>query len=135
MKTEVATAHAVVVRKLYDAFLQGDIPYILNQLADNCEWNVMGAPAVPYAGKYIGKGIGHFFTQLNEMVEFTTFDVQNIYEVNETDVIATGEIVEKYRKSGKTAASPWMMLWRFQDGKVIYFQDYYDTAKSALAAQ
>jgi uncharacterized protein len=131
MSTQVATANAVITREMFNSFLRGDIPSILRQLDENCEWNAMGAPLLPPAGKYIGSGIGLFFTKLNEEFEFPTFDVQNIYEVNDTDVISTGRMVVRSRKTGKAAESPFMMLSRFRNGKTIYFQDYLDSAAIA----
>jgi ketosteroid isomerase-like protein len=40
-------------------------------------------------------------------------------------------MVVKSKKTGKTAQSPFMMLNRFRNGKVVYFQDYVDTAALA----
>lgn len=135
MSTQIAVSNAVIVRKMFDAFKQGDIPYILDQLDDNCQWNVMGAPLVPFAGRYIGKGASLFFSKMNEELEFTTFDVENIYEVSETDVISTGRFTVRNRKTGKTAQSPWVMLNRIQNGKTIFFQDYTDTAQMVATMQ
>ena len=49
MSTQVVASNAVMARKMFDAFKQGDISYILNQLDDDCQWNVMGAPSLPFA--------------------------------------------------------------------------------------
>jgi ketosteroid isomerase-like protein len=131
MSTQVTTSNAAMTRELFNAFLRGDIPFILNQLDENCEWNTMGAPLLPHAGRYVGSGTSLFFTKLNEDFEFPTFDVENIYEVNDNEVISTGRMVVKSKKTGKTAQSPFMMLNRFRNGKVVYFQDYVDTAALA----
>jgi uncharacterized protein len=131
MSTQVATSNEAITREMFNAFFRGDIPSILSQLDENCEWNAMGAPLLPHAGRYVGNGIGFFFTKLNEDFEFPTFDVQNIYEVNETDVISTGRIIAKSKKTGKTAQTPFMMLNRFRNGKVVHFQDYLDSAAMA----
>lgn len=135
MSTQVAVSNAIIVRKMFDAFKEGDISYILNQLDDNCQWNVMGAPLVPFAGRYIGKGASLFFSKMHEEIEFTTFDVENIYEVSETDVISTGRFTVRNRKTGKTAQSPWVMINRIQNGKTIFFQDYTDTAQMVATMQ
>jgi ketosteroid isomerase-like protein len=39
-------------RDLYDAFGRGDIPTILNLLADDVDWYDPGPPAVTHAGRY-----------------------------------------------------------------------------------
>lgn len=135
MNTQVVVSNAALVRKMFDAFKQGDIPYILNQLSEDCDWNVMGAPLIPHAGRYIGKGAGLFFTKLDEDFEFTVFDVHNIYEISDTDVISVGHMAVRCRKTGQPAQSPWMMIAKVRNGKVVYFQDYYDTVKLAVALQ
>lgn len=135
MDTKVAVSNTAIVRNMFDAFKRGDITYILKQLSDDCDWNVMGAPMLPPAGRYIGKGTALFFSKLNEEFEFTTFDVHNIYEVSETAVISTGFMTVRSRKTGQVAQSPWVMHTRVQNGKVVYFQDYLDTAKLAQALQ
>lgn len=133
MTTDVATQNTVVVSKLYDAFKCGDIPYILDAIADNCEWNAAGAPLVPYAGKYIGKDTARFFSKMAEDFEFPTFDVNEIIELKEDEVIVFGHYVVKAHKTGKTGESDWVMHWRFEDGKVVYFNDYHNTVQMALA--
>jgi ketosteroid isomerase-like protein len=133
MSTQVATSNAAITRELINAFLRGDIPYILERLDENCEWNTMGAPLIPHAGRYIGSGTGLFFTKLNEEFEFPAFDIHNIYEVNENEVIFTGRMIVKSKKTGKTAQSPFIMVNRYRNGKVVYFQDYVDTAALAQA--
>jgi hypothetical protein len=135
MSTQVALSNATLNRKMFDAFKQGDIPFILNNLDDNCQWNVMGAPILPFAGLYVGKGASLFFSKMAEVIEFPTFEVENIFEVNESDVISTGRFVARSRKTGKTAQSPWVMLTRFKNGKAVFFQDYVDTAQVAAALQ
>ena len=135
MSTEVALSNATTARKMFDAFKQGDIPFILNQLDDNCQWHVMGAPLLPYSGLFVGNGTGLFFSKMAEEIEFLSFEVDNIYDVSETDVIATGSFLTRHRKTGKSAPSPFAMLMRFQNGKVIFFQDYVDTAQLVAASQ
>ncbi len=131
MGTQVATSNAAITREMFNAFLRGDVPFILNQLDENCEWNTMGAPLIPHAGRYVGSGTGLFFTKLNEDFEFPTFDVEHIYEVNDDEVLSTGRFVARSRKTGKTASSPFVMLNKFRNGKVVFFQDYIDTAALA----
>ena len=135
MSTQTALSNTTLNRKMFDAFKQGDIPFILNHLDDNCQWNVMGAPMLPFAGLYVGKDTSLFFSRMAEEIEFKSFEVENMYEVSETDVISTGRFAARSRKTGKTAQSPWVMLTRFKNGKAVFFQDYVDTAQVAAALQ
>lgn len=131
MSTKVAVSNKTIVRRMFDAFKKGDIPFILDQLDENCQWSTMGAPHIPFAGLFVGKGASLFFSKMNEYITFETFDVEHIYEVSDNEVVSTGHFVCRGRQSGRKAESPFVMINRFRRGKVIYFQDYVDSAKLA----
>ena len=131
MTTQTATSNKAIVSSMYDAFKRGDIPYILNQIDDNCAWNVMGAPQIPYGGTYQGKGASRFFQVMTETIEVTLFEAQEFIENEKGDVVAFGIYSGKGKKTGKTFDSKWAMSWRFKNGKVVYLQNYYDTAHVA----
>lgn len=128
MSTTIALSNAAIVGSLYEAFGRGDIPTIVESLAPDCEWNVMGSPLVPHGGKYIGKETYQFFAKLNEDFEFTEFTVNSINEISENEVVALGRLTFKARATGRAASSNWAMHWRLEDGKAKYFQDFYDSA-------
>ncbi|MBD0377198.1 MAG: nuclear transport factor 2 family protein [Flavisolibacter sp.] len=128
-------ANTALVEEIYNAFKQGNIPFILDQVADDCEWNVMGSPLLKHAGTYRGKEVGQFFEKLNQDLEFTAFDVLDVKELKQNEVIALGRLAVKGRPAGKETESRWAMHWKFSDGKVTYFQDYTDTVQLALVLQ
>src|SRR5438309_12030802 len=65
-----------IVKGIYEAFGRGDIPTILNSLADNIEWIVSGhEDGIPYAGTYRGReGVGQFFSVLGDNIEYSVFE-------------------------------------------------------------
>ena len=136
MTTATAVNNAATVASLYEAFGKGDIPFIMNHLADNCKWTGAGEGFLPQGGTYVGKDIIRFFTKLNEAVEFSAFVPAAIHSINDDEVVAFGNMTGVARATGKTSSSDWAMHWKFNDdGKVTYYQDFHNTAAAYAANQ
>jgi ketosteroid isomerase-like protein len=136
MSTKTLTDNAATVGKLYEAFGRGDIPYIINLVADNCQWIGSGEGFLPAGGTYKGKEAINFFIKLNETVEFTSFNPVSINNINDNEVIAFGNMAGNSKITGKPSSSDWAMHWKFNhDGKVIYYQDFHNTAAAYVANQ
>lgn len=136
MNTAVAINNAATVAKLYEAFGRGDIPYILNHLADDCQWIGVGEGYLPTGGTYIGKNAVNFFKTLNETADFTSFNPLSINNINDNEVIAFGNMSGRSKATGKSSSSDWAMHWKFNDeGKAVYFHEYHDTAAAYMANQ
>jgi ketosteroid isomerase-like protein len=121
------SANVALVQKLYTHFGQGNIPAILEELGDQMEWHVMGAPLLTYAGDYKGQAIGQFFQGLGQTLDITEFAPLDFVEHGD-DLIAFGVIGGTARATGQSFRSKWIMHWKFQNGHPCYFQDYLDTA-------
>jgi hypothetical protein len=128
MSTTISVNNATLVAKMYDALGRGDVQYIIDNLTEDGEWNVMGKPLMPQAGSYIGKDTIQMFNKLNDILAISEFTVHSITEINDTDVVALGRYTLTGRATGKSASSNWAMHWKFENGKVKYFQDFYDSA-------
>jgi ketosteroid isomerase-like protein len=74
--------------------------------------------------------------KLNETVEFTSFNVVAVNNISDNEVIAFGNMSGNSKATGKPSASDWAMHWKFNDdGKVVYYQDFYNTAAAYVANQ
>ena len=136
MSTATLTNNAATVASLYEAFGRGDIPYIISNLADDCKWIGAGGEYLPTGGTYIGKEALNFFIKLNESVEFSSFNPLSISNINDNEVIAFGNMAGKSKTTGKPSSSDWAMHWKFNhEGKVIYYQDFHNTAAAYVANQ
>jgi uncharacterized protein len=136
MSTATLTNNATTVGKMYEAFVRGDIPFILDRIAPNCTWIGAGEGSLPQGGTYTGKEVVNFFLKLNEEAEFTAFNPTSISNISESEVVAFGNLAGTSRITGKKMTSEWVMHWKFNDeGKVTYFQDYFDTAAAYRANQ
>ena len=121
------------VQELYTAFGRGDIPFILNALAEDVEWYEPPGGEAPFKGTYRGReGVGQFFTWLAEAVEVESFEPREFYAQGNT-VVALGRYRFRARKTGKAYETDWTMVWRFRDGEVARFEVHKDSAAEAAA--
>jgi ketosteroid isomerase-like protein len=125
---ETLVHYGVQVKKMYEAYQQGDIPFILSSLSRDVIWEVMGQPDVPFAGIYHGRDdVRDFFGKLNDCLEPNEFVVEHILE-NEHVVIATGYMNATGRHTRKVFSTIWSMVWEFNDQEqVVHFRDCFDT--------
>ncbi len=136
MSTMTLTDNATTVTNLYAAFDRGDIPLIIGHVADNCKRIGGGEGALPQGGTYTGKEAANFFMRLNESIELTGFNPLAVHNINEKEVIAFGTMSGRSKTTGKSSSSDWAMHWKFNDeGKVVYFQDFFNTAAAYIANQ
>lgn len=136
MSTQTSINNAATVGSLYEAFGRGDIPFIISHIADDCHWIGAGGEYIPAGGTYIGKEAMNFFIRLGESVEFTAFNPVSINNINDNEVIAFGNMAGTSKATGKPSSSDWAMHWKFNEqGKVVYYQDFYNTAAAYVANQ
>src|SRR4051812_6342634 len=117
-----------IILSIYEAFVRGDIPYILDQLADDVQWNnttdnTAQQSDVPWMRLRQGiDGVVKFFEDVAQMGIYK-FDVLTLLE-NETEVAARLVIGCKY------FVDEIMHFWTLNDeGKVVAYQQFIDTAK------
>ncbi|MGQ0576536.1 MAG: nuclear transport factor 2 family protein [Pseudonocardia sp.] len=137
--TTTTKTNADTVGALYAAFGRGDVPAILDVLADDVVWegwadNTAQRAGVPWMARRCGP---------NQVAEF--FAVVGSWTVDDfavLDVIGTGrQVVAEVRAAftlpgGGRFAEEELHLWTFDDaGRVIGFRHYLDTAKHIAAAR
>jgi ketosteroid isomerase-like protein len=136
MSNAVLINHTTTVANMYQAFGRGDIPYILSHVANDCKWTGAGEGSLPQGGTYTGKDAVNFFIRLGEGAEFNAFNPVSINNINDDEVVAFGNMTATSKITGKKVTSDWAMHWKFNDeGKVVYFQDFFDTAAAWKANQ
>ena len=130
------TNNAATVGSLYEAFGRGDIPFILDHIADDCQWIGAGEGFLPAGGTYKGKEAVNFFMKLGESSDFTSFNPTSINPINDNEVVAFGNMSGTSKATGKASSSDWVMHWKFNnEGKAVYFQDFHNTAAAYVANQ
>jgi uncharacterized protein len=122
-------------KKGYECFQRGDIPSLIRDLFDDyCIWISPGPKdKLPWAGTFKGKHeIANFFAQVGQNLEFSEFAPREMIEQGET-VVVLGTLAGRAKKSGKAVKNEWAHVFKFRQGKVVFFQEYIDTAADVLA--
>lgn len=123
-----------IVQDLYAAFGRGDMPAILELLAEDVDWHFVGKPTdVPFAGCRKGH---------QEMIEFFSIVAQNcdVYEFGPHEVLSFDDRVISLghervgvKSTGRIFETDWVHLFTVEDGKIVRLQEFYDTATMAAA--
>lgn len=128
------SSNADVIRGVYAAFQQGDIPSVLAAMAPDIVWNE--AENFPYADKspYIGPDavLHGVFARLGS--EWDRFSVKEEDLIDAGDTIVTlGRYGGAPKATGKKINAQFAHVWRFKNGKIVGFQQYTDTLQTMLA--
>jgi len=128
------------VQAIYAAFGRGDIPEILEALADDVAWeswrhNFAQEAGVPWMKALKGRrAVGEFFRVISEF-NFTKFNVLSVLAGGD-QVAAEVEVAAEVPTTGGSFAEEEMHLWTFNDrGQVTRFRHYLDTAKHMAVAK
>lgn len=122
-------SHLATVQSIYAAFGRGDVPAILNLLADDVDWEY-GAPSTPVPWLQPRRGraaVGGFFEALRAL-EFHTFQVTELFERGNL-VVAMVDLEATVRTTGRRFTEvDEAHVWRFDAaGRVARFRHRVDT--------
>jgi ketosteroid isomerase-like protein len=116
-----------VVTGIYEAFGRGDVPAVLEAIAD-VEWHE--AEGLPYGGVYHG-GEAVFQNVFGPITQDVTG-----FAATPEEFIASGNavaVVARYTGTGKATGKhldvPVVHVWHVREGKIAKFQQFVDTAK------
>lgn len=118
-----------LVRGLYDAFLRGDIAFIIEAMAEDVCWVNPVVRAITGTATYQGKdGVLAFFQALGEGTTLRAFEVRSV-QSDADGVVATGIWQAIVSATGKLASTEWLMRWKIAEGRVAFYQAIVDTAQ------
>ena len=121
--------NSIVAKKLYDAFLAGDLETIYALLDPQIEWEIVGSEEVPHFGVFRG---------IDEVRRFFQIEVQNnriesfeVLSYTETEIGAYVECRERGRFAGHPKGFEMRSchLFEIKDGRIVRFRIYQDTAQ------
>src|SRR5688500_11852197 len=118
------------VQSIYAAFGRGDVPAILEHVADDCDWEYQPTPGVPWLEQRRGRaGAGAFFQAVGTELEITHFAAKTFAEAPGCIVVLV-DIEAKVRRNGnRIRETDEMHVWHFgADGRVVRFRHGVDTA-------
>jgi ketosteroid isomerase-like protein len=127
------------VGRLYEAFGRGDMPAILDELAEDVtfdQWadNHAQRAGVPWLAERRGHdGVAEFFGIVGT---FDIRDFQVLSMMSGGDQVVAEVVIEAHTPEGGHYRDEELHLWTFDaDGKIKRLRHYTDTAKHMAAAQ
>jgi hypothetical protein len=127
---------ADTVGEIYAAFGRGDIPFIIDQLADDVSWDErLPAHGVPYLEPGSGRDhVATFFHGVATGLKFSKFDVEDIIGSDDKIAVLIGSEGTNLM-TGKTFVDYEAHVWTFgPDGTVTTFVHLVDRKAHADAA-
>lgn len=122
-----------IVQDGYERFKTGNIPSLLEIMSDRVEWMIPEVPGVPVSGTRNGReGVADFFAKLNETQELISFEPREFIAQGDK-VVVLGRYSFRVRATRQQFESDWAHVFTIQNGKVVRFQEFADTAAVAVA--
>jgi ketosteroid isomerase-like protein len=121
-----------VVREVYESFVRGDVPAVLEQLDQRVEWNVaenfIYADLNPYVGpQAVLEGL---FTRLGSEWEGFTPKPEEWLDAGDR-VVVLGTYTGTYKATEREVRAQFAHVWVVREGKVESVQQYTDTKQFA----
>jgi len=116
-----------IVKGTYESFAEGDIEAVMASFASDITW--VEAEGGPYGGTYKGSEevAKNVLVPLGrEWEDFRVVPDQFVRDGN--TVVTTGTYSGTYRETGKSFESPFAHVWEIEDGDIVQFEQYVDTA-------
>jgi uncharacterized protein len=117
-----------VVKQTYAAFGRGDIPAILNLIAEQVDWQEVCPSSLPYSGLRRNRAeVAKFFSDEAQVEEVEAFEVREFIVAGE-NVTVLGYIQGYARDTKQEFRSDWIHLFTVQNGKITRWRGFLDTA-------
>lgn len=127
------TNNVDIVRQTYAAVSRGDIPAVLNLLAEDVDWTLQGPTMIPFAGTHHGRdGVAEFFTLVGETIDFEQFEPRDFVAHGDT-VVVLGYERNHIKPTGRTFVQEWAHVYTIRDGRIARFRAFEDTAAYVAA--
>jgi limonene-1,2-epoxide hydrolase len=112
--------HADTIRRYYAAWVKDDLPEVLALCTEDVVAGIM--PGRELRGK---AEVERF------LKKFAVGMADKLYDIHE--IIVQGDVgmlegIERYTKDGKPVSTPFMTVFRFRDGRIASWRDYFDMA-------
>jgi hypothetical protein len=122
-----------VIQQAFACFGQGDVPGILNTLADDVTWQVAPVANVPYTGTRNGHaGAAEFFALMAQCEDVLQFEPRDFIAQGD-QVVVRGQYAGRVKDTGREYTTYFIHIFTVRDGKIVNFDEYTDTAAIAAA--
>ena len=123
--------------RLWDETKAGSIDHWMNLMADEVDFRSLaaGGEGLAFSRDCCSRNdVRRYFTDLCsdwEMIHYTPED----YIAQDDRVVMVGSCGWKNRANGQSIETPKADVFRFKDGKIVSFFEFFDTALAFAAAQ
>jgi len=126
-------SNLTLVKKIYEAFGEGDIPKVLEMLDHNIQWRIIGPSDCPFFGTFSGhKGFHKFLDQLGNAADIHTFEPKRFLEAGNA-VVVTGIETATTKNTKISYTTEWCHIFTVEGEKVVSFEEYLDSAPLVAA--
>jgi ketosteroid isomerase-like protein len=117
------------LKKGFDAFNEGDIDTVKETFHEDVTWQGPNTQEVPGGGKTEGlEDVLKMFGEIQEEWENFQATPDEFIDAGDT-VIVLGHVTGKHQESGNELKTPFVHVWRMDDGKAKRVQALLDTAE------
>ncbi len=116
-----------VVRELYAAFARRDIEAILGRLAPDVVWSEPENPFNPAAGTHRGHQGFLEWARIGREAEDIEILEPRQFLANEDTVAVVGHMRCRAKPTGRVYESDFVHVVVCRDGKIVHFQEFFDT--------
>jgi uncharacterized protein len=134
METSIATrSNLQIIQQAFNDFAKGNIPAIIDTLAEDVRWGSFKIPGAAMSGNFFGKeGVQEFFKHLDEQIRFSVFEPRE-FIVQGDSIIVLGHQAGIVKSTGKSFDHDWCFSFKMKESKVqsyFAFTDSYEQAKA-----
>ena len=124
-----------VIKEMYAAFREGDMPRMLSLVSEDCQWDHQGPPGPPINQLYVGPaGVEEFFKTLGETQETLDFEAHEFFGADNR-VVVLGYNRFRVIETEKEWASDFAHAWTVEDGRVTRWRPIQDMGAEVGAHQ
>jgi len=123
--------NAEVITGLYEAFGRGDVPTVLSAMDPQVRWyEAESNPYEPDGEGWVGHDaiVTNLFARLAGEWEGFTVHPQHFHDAGDV-VTVEGRYTAAHLATGKKLDCQFCHIWTVENGKIVKFQQYADTAR------
>ena len=124
-------AAVALTRRIFEAFTSRDASKLSEVIAPDCKLVAVlpdDQPHLHLYGTFIGPdGAKSFLENLSDAYDTQSFELIDIFG-DDTRSCAYGKFAHKIKPTGRLFESDWSAIIRTENGKMVFYQFYEDTA-------
>lgn len=122
-----------IMKEAYAAFGRGDIAAVLSVEDPNTELEIAGPTEIPWAGSFRGlDGARKYFAAIEAEADFDAFE-PHTFLAQGNKVVVLGFEKVRSKRTGRSYENHWVHAFTLENGKIVRFREYSDTATVAAA--